>query len=165
MRHALRWLNERPSSVWCARKFRKTVMRWPTCPRKFCASSPISSTDTDCGTRSSVVSSTMRFGTDSPLEFVKLVKSLMVVTTPKKSYLILFGFCALEELAAAPPRAVNFQLRCKGTAFFRLKRTYLNPYLFLGHFFPKRQCFFHFFLCFPWGSRSSMRVLSVLTQT
>ena len=102
MRHALRWLNERPSSVWCARKFRKTVMRWPTCPRKFCAISPISSTDTDCGTRSSVVSSTMRFGTDSPLEFVKLVKSLMVVTTPKKSYLMLFVFVLWRSLLQLP---------------------------------------------------------------
>ena len=153
MRHALRWLNERPSSVWCARKFRKTVMRWPTCPRKFCAISPISSTDTDCGTRSSVVSSTMRFGTDSPLEFVKLVKSLMVVTTPKKSYFIIVCFCALEELAAAPPRAVHFQLRCKGTAFFRLKRTYLNPLLISGSFFPKTPVLFPLFPRLSLGGR------------
>lgn len=153
MRHALRWLNERPSSVWCARKFRKTVMRWPTCPRKFCAISPISSTDTDCGTRSSVVSSTMRFGTDSPLEFVKLVKSLMVVTTPKNSFLILFGFVLWRSLLQLPRERLIFQMRCKGTAFFRLKRTYLNPFVISGSFFSKTPVLFPLFPRLSLGDR------------
>lgn len=117
MRHALRWLNERPSSVWCARKFRKTVMRWPTCPRKFCAISPNSSTDTDCGTRSSVVSSTMRFGTDSPLEFVKLIKSLMVVTTPEKLSVIIVCFVLWRSLLQLPRERFIFNCGAKVRRF------------------------------------------------
>lgn len=117
MRHALRWLNERPSSVWCARKFRKTVMRWPTCPRKFCAISPNSSTDTDCGTRSSLVSSTMRFGTDSPLEFVKLIKSLMVVTTPEKLSVIIVCFVLWRSLLLLPRERFIFNCGAKVRRF------------------------------------------------